>query len=421
MIAVRILCTIATLVAFASTAGTTTNTPKDLGKTLKQDMGQIIEEFLSKVLIQHPTMTLVIALFLLVEDYLRHFHRRKWIFGKMHGKNNAIMRRLAIDLIILIVYYGSEAVQWVHKRPFVITLALVFFDSFAMYSIGLIISQTCHRPHHPSVHDEHDDDEADPYREEDHDTKKYIATSKYMHISLRLRTVVPVFFAQSAIMIFYMFYLNADEDSHDVHKVAFLYWVVAIILQLYAGEQQLGDPYCPEYWETLLNHTDVEVHIDKKSTRATKEIAFLDKAPGVTSQHSHKTCTYRFNAQDLTIAWEIFGVPVQVPLRWELQLRRLMDLCINRFLREVVVFTFPIMLANEGPLDFVKDCTAVWFITTLDDLDVGQDEQTKIPDMLGKVFKRWAWDHRKYQKTEARETLHRRKVADHTVYERFSV
>merc|ERR1712157_584699 len=37
------------------------------------------------------------------------------------------------------------------------------------------------------------------------------------------------------------------------------------------------------------------------------------------------------------------------------------------------MFTFPVMLAVEGPLDFVKDCTAVLFISTLDDTDEPKD------------------------------------------------
>merc|ERR1712176_1402950 len=37
------------------------------------------------------------------------------------------------------------------------------------------------------------------------------------------------------------------------------------------------------------------------------------------------------------------------------------------------MYTFPIMVCVEGPLDFVKDCTAVLFISQLDDLDDPKD------------------------------------------------
>merc|ERR1712167_101262 len=50
-------------------------------------------------------------------------------------------------------------------------------------------------------------------------------------------------------------------------------------------------------------------------------------------------------------------------------IRCIMDFCINGLGRSLVAYTFPIMLCVEGPLDFVKDCTAVLFISTLDDND----------------------------------------------------
>merc|ERR1712151_52246 len=54
-------------------------------------------------------------------------------------------------------------------------------------------------------------------------------------------------------------------------------------------------------------------------------------------------------------------------------LRQCMDFGVNAVVRSIVLHTFPILLSVEDPLDFVKDCTAVFFITTLDDLDFPKD------------------------------------------------
>lgn len=427
MLALKSKCTSAVLVLFAmavssSSAGATTVAPKDAGVVLKKKMGSAIETVLQTILIKHPCMTLAVAFIFLLEEHMRHFHKRKWIFGHVHGRSNGIMRKLGIDMIIITIYYGSESVPFVNTRPFVLTLLIVSVDTFAMYYIGKLIHLMvkCQEFSDELVAEE--DDDVDPYREYDEGVK-FQATSKYMHIALPLRRVIPVFFAQMSIMLFYMFYLNADKDSHDVKNVSFLYWIVAIVLQLYAGEQQLGDPYCPEYWNTIEAWEEVEVKVDtrKRSRVSVKEIEFMEKAEVVKVEHDQDGKIYKFNAQELTIRWEIFSYPVPMPLKYELRIRRFMDCIINRFLREVVVFTFPIMLCVEGPLDFVKDCTAIWFITTLDDLDVGQDDKTKIPDMLGKVFKRWAWDKVHRKSPSAREPRRHKKVADHAGYERLNV
>merc|ERR1712039_979599 len=65
------------------------------------------------------------------------------------------------------------------------------------------------------------------------------------------------------------------------------------------------------------------------------------------------------------------------------RLRQTMDKFINSIAYNVIMFTFPIMLCVEGPLDFVKDCTAIFFLTTLD--DTGFEKSKNIDQMLTRL------------------------------------
>merc|ERR1711972_472187 len=69
-------------------------------------------------------------------------------------------------------------------------------------------------------------------------------------------------------------------------------------------------------------------------------------------------------------------------LSFEWKFRRALDWSVNSVCRMTVLYTFPIMLCVEDPLDFVKDCTAVYFICTLDDLTEGK---RSITEMLAKL------------------------------------
>jgi len=170
-----------------------------------------------------------------------------------------------------------------------------------------------------------------------------------------------------------------------------------VVLQLYAGEQQLGDAYDPEYWNQLMHYLDRQLDVTIPTStgpaKLKREANYLKDA-GVehVGPDDNGDDVFRFTVNQLTVRWELTSFTYSMPLWIEFHLRRCMDMFINLFMRQLVVFTFPIMLSVEGPLDFVKDCTAIWFITTLDDLDVGQDDETDIPAMLSKIGKRWAWD-----------------------------
>merc|ERR1719374_106480 len=59
---------------------------------------------------------------------------------------------------------------------------------------------------------------------------------------------------------------------------------------------------------------------------------------------------------------------VRVPYSVDWTTRRGMDWFVNAVIRETLKFTTPILVNSEEPLDFVKDCMAIFFLTQLDDL-----------------------------------------------------
>lgn len=64
-------------------------------------------------------------------------------------------------------------------------------------------------------------------------------------------------------------------------------------------------------------------------------------------------------------------------------MRSYMDCLVNSIARDIILYTFPLMLCVEGPLDFVKDCTAIFFLTTLD--DTGPEKPRTLSQMLARL------------------------------------
>jgi hypothetical protein len=137
-----------------------------------------------------------------------------------------------------------------------------------------------------------------------------------------------MFIIQCGLLGFFVSELNGNGKDKNPDKVEFGYWLVGILMQLYTSHQQLGPPYNREYWAAVLN---------MEPEMAKQPIWLYDK------------------------------IKVTYGIEW--RLRSCMDLLISSVARDIIMFTFPIMLCVEGPLDFVKDCTAVFFLTTIDDLE----------------------------------------------------
>merc|ERR1712217_44984 len=82
-------------------------------------------------------------------------------------------------------------------------------------------------------------------------------------------------------------------------------------------------------------------------------------------------------------------------------MRMWMDYVVNGLARTIVLFTFPLLISTEGPLDFVKDCTAVFFLTQLDDIDA--NDAKNIYTMTARIKFSLFWEHYTNNKYEGKD------------------
>merc|ERR1712062_169384 len=156
--------------------------------------------------------------------------------------------------------------------------------------------------------------------------------------------VAVVFFAQFGLIMYYIFELNGDadrsdeddspvRDAHHPDKVSMMKWIFAVALVMVAGDDNVGPKFGTVFWKDKWN---------KAFNGGCED--FLE------NEKNDRGC--------------FFGMPP----RLNILLRLCWDLAVNGFARSMICGTAPIMLCVEGPLDFVKDATAVFFIIKLDDI-----------------------------------------------------
>jgi hypothetical protein len=153
-----------------------------------------------------------------------------------------------------------------------------------------------------------------------------------MDLNSRLRKVVPIFFVQVLLCCLFSVNMNDDKDAGNLElkDVKWMYWLGGVMIQVFAADEQLGKAYQGDFWNHVFTNKQYKV------------------------MHN-KSAIHDFFFIKLTYLQEFY-------------IRRFMDFFVNSICRLVVLYAFPIMLCVEEPLDFVKDCTAVFFMTTLDDI-----------------------------------------------------
>jgi len=202
----------------------------------------------------------------------------------------------------------------------------------------------------------------------------YSAQSIYEDVTTQFKKVVLLFIVQALLISMYIDNFNNGGDggdlldaSTDKKGVDIFYWLAGVLLQLLSADSQLGSPFNATYWGKLLageqssnSSAGESPKEDEEKDRDGREEKDRDGRRSMTSIAKYKKpfsywiccCTQRF-APTYRVEWFV---------------RAFLDFCINGVGRTIIMYTFPIMLCVEGPLDFVKDCTAVLFITQLDDL-----------------------------------------------------
>jgi len=154
-----------------------------------------------------------------------------------------------------------------------------------------------------------------------------LASTQYQDVGTPLVRLCVLFLAQCILV---SFYCNAVEEQVELTPKAYAFWIAAIPMQIIA-KQMMGAPFCQEisFWNDML-HSDADAVVQRG-----------DDESSPTIQMSKTSCI----------------------------IRSAMSYYANNFCIALIALTLPLfMLAAESEIEFVKDCFAVVFITTLDDL-----------------------------------------------------
>lgn len=275
--------------------------------------GPPVENVLRSMLLNEAMIFLALALVL--QYYVLLFcPKRLCISARRYGVSEAF-RLIGRNVIILQLYYAPWiwelfGVPASNRHPFCCSLLLVAFDAcgFSYFVRGLSwLLQGCRRGGCFT-------------REQLAKAKKDDAVkNKYQHLASPLLAVFALFMAQVSLFALMVTFINHDPDTHDTCKVVLLEWVVAVIVTHVAGSDESGSAHDGAVWSQML--------------------------------------------KDMQKSGQYEGHKVEY---WA---RRAADLIINTFCREVLFGVAPIVLCASGPMDFVKDALAIFFIVRLDDLN----------------------------------------------------
>jgi len=291
-------------------------------------------------------------------------------------------RKLGLNIFILNIYYLKG---WVPYRKFVFSMLLVFIDRvvifYAFQRLAAKFEKNKKKKKKEWI------DPLDELADDGICLEKSEASNIYEDLSIKHLRVVPLFFVQMMLISFYVRNLNddtvdSDDSTKDVHNVKWVNWVVAVVFSIYASDQQVGEKFSGEYWEQVLGITSpFEPDFDDSTShqRNTETDDFADVG-GVEATwfFAGRCCSRRLPSIRVWHGWL---------MRWA------MDFAVNSVSRDIIVYTVPILVSVEGPLDFVKDLTAVMFISTLDDLETHKSvKQILVKLKFREFLNRWDWD-----------------------------
>jgi len=319
---------------------------------------------------------------------------------KRCGRPGMKLRRVALNLLIFQIYYSSglqEKYPWIKGRPFCVSAFVILFDNlgffFAFLCLGWCMEQWKDKDEcaccmegmektgigrESLLKDQHEY-EKDPTEEDanddgiDDDTET--ANGTYMDVTRDFFKTLGIWVVQSMLVAFYIDNLNRDTKSKSLKDCHVGNWICAVLLQLYVGDKQLGGAHNTEFWRNLWTKGG-------KLKNVHPDMMYLSRQNRCLGSFMHACC----------------GSMLPFKVWWSM--RWFFDGSINIAARSVIMFTFPIMLGREPPLDFVKDCLAVLFITTLDDVDKYESKTIDHMMIILKFRLYMGEDHKDKQMTE---------------------
>jgi len=190
------------------------------------------------------------------------------------------------------------------------------------------------------------------------------AWNVYMDFRKTLRRAFTVCFAQFGLFMYYLFELNGESkdddspglDAHFKKNVSMIKFLFAVVLLMVAGDDEAGPAFSFQFWLDKM----------KKVVEHNQDYSFEEEKSAVFPHCGLflKLCSLCCTNEDADFAC---SVPMSPSMH--IYVRMFCDFFVNAFARAIICGTAPIMLCVEGPLDFVKDATAVFFILKLDDIE----------------------------------------------------
>jgi len=253
---------------------------------------------------------------------------------------SALIRVFGRNILVLQIYYDDTVhvlLPFIKDKPFAVSCWLVFSDNVLMWYLcrklgggGGWVADTVKQllqDNFPNL-----DASDDQVTLEDDAPFKNV----YMYLCRPFRRATLFFIAQVGLMLYYIYNLDTDPDTHDASKVSLVKWFFAVIITAIAGEDETGSDFSSSFWDRIL------------LAESTRELW----AQNDTMSKGHRV---------------FFCIPMTYRCEWTMRCG--MDWIVNSVCRAILMGTAPIMLCVEEPLDFIKDCLAVFFIAALDDFD----------------------------------------------------
>merc|ERR1712232_581950 len=160
-----------------------------------------------------------------------------------------------------------------------------------------------------------------------------------------------MFVAQMGLITYYIFELEgwSDEDpddnvglkTHDYNNVSVVKWFIGVVIVEVAAENEVGAEFNFKFWYNLIKGALNEDSTIYKNWDRRKELK------------KEWCCKEEWCGKTYHVVEGVF--------------RCLLAFLVNSVSRSVLLGTAPIMLCVEGPMDFIKDVMAVFFIVNLDD------------------------------------------------------
>lgn len=277
---------------------------------------------LLKPVLFHPVMLFVaFAMVLQWQIGIKFESKKSMLRRQLH---NEMVHTFGVGLIVLQIFYAPYLQSIIQGSQFTVSCFFILFDSLLSLVLNTLVGKRI--PIALNI---------------------VMVENRYQDITVHCHRMFTYFWVQTALFLYFAYYVNNDAGTHSAEHVSILKWFIAVNLTQIAGADEAGTRFHARYWFKIL------------------EVA---KTAG--------------DKRD-----KIFGfLPVSFETHW--RIKAFCDFMVNGIIRVTIMGLSPVVLAHSSPLDFIKDCLAIFFITKLDDYD---DHRTfkKMLQILPKGSKRY--------------------------------